>query len=215
MKIRIGTIYRIELINYLEQTEFKGPVLDVGCHDNSNLNFVTAPLKIGIDMEREGKIEGINFVQADARFLPFRNDAFDQIFMMDVIEHIDDETGLSKALARVLKPSGEILLSTPSKKIQLNPWFLTKYISKKWGHFYRLGYTDIELKQLFTDDFEITIKEWDAKWWRFFYLLLRFAVEIYPKLGEFLIRKIFALDTKATQGLHGYLILKGKKIHES
>lgn len=211
MKIRIGTIYRVELIKHFRLTEFIGPVLDVGCHDNTNLSEIKAPIKIGIDLERGDKIDGINFVQADAKFLPFKSNCFEQIFMMDVIEHIEDERDLSASLFRVLKPSGNIFLTTPSKAILLNPWFLTKYISEKWGHYYRLGYTEDELSELFSDEFNLLIDTWNAQWWRFFYLFLRSTIEIFPKFGISLVKRIFALDARQTEGVHGYLTLKGKK----
>jgi 2-polyprenyl-3-methyl-5-hydroxy-6-metoxy-1,4-benzoquinol methylase len=61
-------------------------------------------------------VTGIDFRVIDLRELEAHRDAlgkFDQIVCLETIEHVSDDEGLVKALARMLVPGGQMLLSTP------------------------------------------------------------------------------------------------------
>jgi SAM-dependent methyltransferase len=46
--------------------------------------------------------------------LPFRNDSFDYIVCIDGIEHLENPYFTIRELARILKPGGELFISTPN-----------------------------------------------------------------------------------------------------
>ncbi|HEY7217083.1 MAG TPA: methyltransferase domain-containing protein [Candidatus Binatia bacterium] len=48
------------------------------------------------------------------RYLPFRADAFDAVDLVEVIEHIENQPQLIREIARVLRPGGALLISTPN-----------------------------------------------------------------------------------------------------
>ena len=50
---------------------------------------------------------------ATAEALPFPDEAFDLVMAMDIIEHVDDDEPVFKELARVLRPGGALVLSSP------------------------------------------------------------------------------------------------------
>ena len=52
-------------------------------------------------------------VQATAEALPFPDAAFDLVMAMDIIEHVDDDEPVFRELARVLRPGGALVLSSP------------------------------------------------------------------------------------------------------
>lgn len=209
MKIRIGTLYRIKIINFFNKSEINGPILDIGCHNGEILDCINAPLKVGIDVEITTYKKEINFVCADANHLPFKKESFDKVFLLDVIEHIEDESPLPQNIYNCLKPSGSFFLTTPSKNIRMFPGFLTGFISKKWGHIYRRGYTKNGLSKFFSEKFIITFHEWNAQWWRFFYLFIRGVALFSTSLSSKLIDVVFKLDTLKSEGVRGYLVLEG------
>lgn len=81
-------------------------ILDVGC----GLNHLKAVYNnvIGIDLARNSKADVI----ADARCLPFRDDAFDVVISVELIEHLEDGEQLIKEMIRVGKKVG---ISTVNK----------------------------------------------------------------------------------------------------
>jgi SAM-dependent methyltransferase len=58
---------------------------------------------------------GMHGVQADAcARLPFRDASFDVVLSMEGIEHFEDQLGFVRECARVLRPDGWLLLTTPN-----------------------------------------------------------------------------------------------------
>ncbi|HEY2663913.1 MAG TPA: methyltransferase domain-containing protein [Candidatus Binataceae bacterium] len=57
----------------------------------------------------------IGWVQADANEpLPFRGAAFDYILSREGIEHLENQAGFIRECARVIRPSGTIVITTPN-----------------------------------------------------------------------------------------------------
>lgn len=52
-------------------------------------------------------------VQATAVALPFPDAAFDLAMAMDIIEHVEDDEPVLRELARVIRPGGTLVLSSP------------------------------------------------------------------------------------------------------
>ena len=53
-------------------------------------------------------------VQADAQYLPFKNESFDTILALDVIEHLPSPPDFLNEVNRVLKKKGRLILITPN-----------------------------------------------------------------------------------------------------
>jgi SAM-dependent methyltransferase len=53
-------------------------------------------------------------VRGDATRLPFPDATFDRIIASEVMEHIDDDAGAMRELARVLKPGGVLAVTVPA-----------------------------------------------------------------------------------------------------
>ncbi len=54
------------------------------------------------------------FIEGTATRLPFPKNSFDAIFIIDVIEHIQEENKVMQEIHRVLKPGGFFIASTPA-----------------------------------------------------------------------------------------------------
>jgi ubiquinone/menaquinone biosynthesis C-methylase UbiE len=53
-------------------------------------------------------------VRAEAGGIPFRDDSFDLVTCLDLLEHIEDDEGALKEAFRSLKPGGLLLVTVPS-----------------------------------------------------------------------------------------------------
>ena len=57
-----------------------------------------------------------SYVAADGMRLPFKADIFDHTICSEVLEHIADDRKALQELARVLKPSGQLIITFPHRK---------------------------------------------------------------------------------------------------
>jgi 2-polyprenyl-3-methyl-5-hydroxy-6-metoxy-1,4-benzoquinol methylase len=89
--------------------------------------------------------------------LPFLDDSFDAIVMLEVIEHIDSDVAAVNEVRRVLKPGGTLILSTPNVGMFafLDPYNVRKAVQRKFSSFYNLAARLVRFESgQFTDNME-------------------------------------------------------------
>ena len=100
-------------------------ILDVGCGRNKR------PGAIGIDRNRDTAADVI--CDIDGGRLPFRNDAFDEVSLIHVIEHVADVIRTVEEVHRISRSGGRIVIETPhytdhsSFCDPTHRWHLTSY----------------------------------------------------------------------------------------
>jgi SAM-dependent methyltransferase len=82
-----------------------GRVLDVGCGSKKH------PGAVGIDRSADTQADVVH--DLDVLPWPLDDDAFDEILLQDVIEHLDDLYGVFGELHRVGRPGARVQLRTP------------------------------------------------------------------------------------------------------
>jgi len=145
--------------------EKKDIVLDVGARTFPYSRYQEVRAIFGIDLpsESEGYLgftdetlervspqENLFPILANCEEMPFEDNSFDKIIMIEVIEHVErDELAISE-LARVLKAEGQLFITTPNgdEVENTNPHHLRHYhpddlILQLEKYF---GKTDIQLK---------------------------------------------------------------------
>jgi 2-polyprenyl-3-methyl-5-hydroxy-6-metoxy-1,4-benzoquinol methylase len=83
--------------------------LDIGCGDGYFLRRSPCEEAIGIDMRL-----GDSPVES-SHPLPFENGRFDLVTMLAVLEHLTEPRFVIEDIARVLRPRGRLVLTTPKK----------------------------------------------------------------------------------------------------
>ncbi len=118
----------------LKKYSNKNSVLDIGCWTGQFLSLLDNAKEVtGIDISKRAinfarKNRKGNFLVASALKLPFKNNQFDLVTMLDVVEHLPkgyEERAIIEA-ARVLKKGGFFAISTVTKhllSILLDPAF--------------------------------------------------------------------------------------------
>lgn len=212
--MRLGTYYRAEILKHFQIEATGENVLDVGAYDGYWLSTQKAKNKYALDLMADQLYKNIHYIKASALKIPFTSNYFDQVFAFDVIEHIKEEkeTKFLGELIRVCKKNGEIILSTPSQSIQMFPSFMTNYISRKWGHDKRNGYSKKELHKLLLKFPEIMYKilNNNAPYFRAFFIPIRILWYVIPGITKKLISNIASKDYQKRMGYSGFYIIKIK-----
>ena len=136
-------------------------VLDIGCGDGT-LTFRLAqrsdrvwgvddsllPLRLarGEFERRSGRPPLVT--NADARRLPFSDDTFDCIVLADVIEHIDAPDGVMSEAHRVLRPGGQIVVTTPRRQgsVPAHEYHCREYTGAELGDLLRRWFGSVQVR---------------------------------------------------------------------
>lgn len=130
----------------------QGACLDLGCGtDRLILGFPqVVGLEIAPNILRYLSQEERRLVQATAERLPFRSATFDQVYCNEVAEHLAADSPLFAELARVLKPGGKALITTPDYGHAWWPMLESVYEAmlghNREGHGHPSRYTEATLR---------------------------------------------------------------------
>ncbi len=122
-----------------------GNLLEIGCGVGRGIELLTGACEhyTGID-KNEALLNQLQQTYPQHTFrrqhipplsgLP--DDTFDYVVTFQVIEHIEDDHLFVKEIYRVLKPGGQLIVTTPNSKRSLtrNPWHVREYTAEGLLH---------------------------------------------------------------------------------
>lgn len=121
--------------------------LDVGCGDGSFL--YTLKNGVGIEASKElahiCKLRKLRVVIADANFLPFKDEVFDLVTCIEVIEHTSTPYRMLNEIYRVTKKGGRLFISTPNLAGPV--YILSQMIKRRPSPGHRVGFDPYLLSQ--------------------------------------------------------------------
>ena len=134
-------------------------VLDVACgvgYGSARLAASAAHV-VGGDLSEEAiayaqaryAADNVEFRVLDAAALPFADGSFDVVCSFETIEHLPDRDAYLDEVARVLRPDGVLLVSTPRSDSTTeqpdNPFHLVEYSSEDFERLLRGRFRSVEL----------------------------------------------------------------------
>jgi 2-polyprenyl-3-methyl-5-hydroxy-6-metoxy-1,4-benzoquinol methylase len=130
----------------------RGRVLDLGCGSGYGTASLasTHPCVVGLDRirpDRASRAGGGRFVCARLEGMPFAPRSFELIVSFQVIEHLADPTLYVDAIAELLAPGGEALITTPNLAMSdgVNPFHVHEYEPQELAACLRRRFRSVEL----------------------------------------------------------------------
>lgn len=110
--------HEIEIFSiFLEYAKGATKILEVGAGNGRMINILRGKgvdsIFFAIDIIKKVKEANAQTILADARALPFKNESFDFVYSLGVIEHFPETEKAIKEQARVLREGGCIFLTVP------------------------------------------------------------------------------------------------------
>lgn len=119
-------------------------VLDIACGTGYGIGLLKAKARsiVGVDVDMEAAREAraecsgnASVLLGDGLGLPFADATFDVVTSFETLEHIHERAQFLRELARVLKPKGRLILSTPNARYTRpvngkpsNPFHIFEYL---------------------------------------------------------------------------------------
>jgi len=120
-------------------------VLDIGCNDGELLNalYLSYGTKgVGIDLSWEAvkkagqyNLSHSRYYSGDADNLPFKDNCFDSVICLSVLEHLPGIEACIKEMARVLKKNGKLLIYAVNSKNKYTwHWFKERVLLSQYDY---------------------------------------------------------------------------------
>jgi len=124
-------------------------ILEAGCGTGGNLALLTSFGELSaFEFDAEARVVATHKsgIQIDQGSLPdgldYKDGYFDLIVLLDVLEHLDEDSASLEALKEKLKVSGKILITVPAM-----PWLWSNHDVL---HHHKRRYTKAQLKRILT-----------------------------------------------------------------
>ncbi len=154
---------KVERIIKIMGIENRDIILDIGCARGEILYklVVNAEFAVGIDLspnvfEKARKSKKINYILADAEYIPLTDETFSKIICLDLLEHVLEPEKVIMEMKRLLRKDGKIILEVPSTGVvsslltgDFHDGHLRYYTRKKIGDILHKHELSIEKLELF------------------------------------------------------------------
>lgn len=127
-------------------------ILELGCGTGYGTAELAEALPSVVAVDRiapdaETRHPNASFMRADARSIPLRPGRFDMVVSFQVIEHIENPRPYLDTIARMLKPGGCALLTTPNIKESdgENPFHVREYSAEELSELLLPHFEEVEM----------------------------------------------------------------------
>ena len=145
-------VFQRSLLAYYRAAEIvKGDILEIGTGTGYGVEIIAPKAKrlISIDKQLPQNIlqlENVEYYDMQVPPIGFENCSFDSVVSFQVIEHVDKDLDLVSEVARVLRPGGCFVVSTPNAPMSLtrNPWHVREYTADELQNILECNFSKVE-----------------------------------------------------------------------
>lgn len=139
-------VYQRSLLAYIKTAGMiSGNVLELGTGNGYAVDILSlqADKLVTLDKFKNKKIDSLEYKLGNVNFIKMKfpplngipDNFFDFVISFQVIEHIKDDNMFLKEVNRVLKPEGQLIITTPNKAMSItrNPWHVREYTHQEFS----------------------------------------------------------------------------------
>lgn len=130
-----------------------GDVLEIGTGSGYGVEIIAPRADRFVTMDKQPPTidnlpSNCELIKAVAPKLPFADSSFDWVVTFQVVEHINKDSEFIAEIARVLRPTGSLIISTPNAPMSLtrNPWHVREYTPEEFTTLLYKKFLDITAK---------------------------------------------------------------------
>ena len=146
-------VFQRSVLAYHHAAEIiSGDVLEIGTGTGYGVEILAPKCKKFITVDKfiqPGVTEADNIERHQMTVPPigFENGSFDFVVCFQVIEHIKDDMQFVREVARVLRPGGKFIVSTPNAPMSLtrNPWHIREYTAEELQNLLSISFSNISI----------------------------------------------------------------------
>ena len=128
-------VFQRSLLAYHRAAELvEGDILEIGTGTGYGVEIIAPKAKRFISIDKQLpqnvlQLENVEYYDMQVPPIGFENCSFDSVVSFQVIEHIEEDLEFVNEVARVLRPGGKFVVSTPNAPMSLtrNPWHVREY----------------------------------------------------------------------------------------
>lgn len=139
-----------------------GDTLELGCGEGRGVEIISERSSSYLALDKipevinklSERFPHLNFKQAVFPPVDLPDQSFDTVVNFQVIEHIKDDHLFLEEIARLLRPGGKAILTTPNNKMTLsrNPWHIREYTADELTELGNKYFTQVEMKGIAGSD---------------------------------------------------------------
>jgi len=145
---------------YEAATIIKGKVLEIGTGSGYGVEIISGVANEFITVDKfDTKIDfskypNVKFLQQNVPPLDFEANTFDSAITFQVVEHIKDDHAFVREIHRVLKPGGQLVITTPNIKMSItrNPWHVREYTVLQFKNLLSKYFSHVEAKGVYGNE---------------------------------------------------------------
>ena len=145
-------VFQRSVLAYHRAAELvEGDILEIGTGSGYGVEVIApkATRYISIDKELPTvplQLENVEYYDMEVPPIDFENCSFDSVVSFQVIEHIEEDIDFVREVARVLRPGGKFVVSTPNAPMSLtrNPWHVREYNADELRNLLECHFSKVE-----------------------------------------------------------------------